>query len=162
MLSGLRSLLWGGGQREGASPRPDLHQLFPADEPRADDQRRWFEGAVLTYSPEGGTVSGDVWFGAETVRGRPPVVGDRVYGEARRRDSSRAWLALHVEVCDDEWDDGRGPAEARVVGQVARFEGEVLVLTDRETEYRLHQAGVEVDFTPQEGRSALFVACQRF
>ena len=156
MLSTLRAWLWGGPAPEPTAPRPELHQFFPADEPRPDDERRWFEGSVLSVTPEGGTVSGDVWFEPAAVRGpRQPEPGERVRGEARRRDQSHAWLALHLEVCvDDEWDAaGRvEPAtESRVVGQVRRFEADVLVLADREDEYRVHQAAAEVDFLPAEG-----------
>ena len=156
MLSALRAWLRGGAAPEPAAARPELHHFFPADEPRPSDARRWFEGDVLSVSPEGGTVSGDVWFEPAAVRGpRQPEVGERVRGEARRRDEEHAWLAIHLEVCDDDWGDGgaeeEAPAENRVVGQVRRFEGEVLVLADREEEYRLHQAAAEVDFLPVEG-----------
>ncbi|KAF0301715.1 RNA helicase Mov10l1 [Amphibalanus amphitrite] len=154
MLSTLRAWLWGAPAPESAAPRPELHQFFPADEPRPTDARRWFEGSVLSVSPEGGTVSGDVWFEPAAVRGpRQPEVGERVRGEARRRDEEHAWLAIHVEVCDDDWGTAaeEAPAENRVVGQVRRFEGDVLVLADREDEYRLRQADAEVDFLPAEG-----------
>ncbi|XP_043196764.1 RNA helicase Mov10l1-like [Amphibalanus amphitrite] len=154
MLSTLRAWLWGAPAPESAAPRPELHQFFPADEPRPTDARRWFEGSVLSVSPEGGTVSGDVWFEPAAVRGpRQPEVGERVRGEARRRDEEHAWLAIHVEVCDDDWGTAaeEAPAENRVVGQVRRFEGDVLVLADRDDEYRLRQADAEVDFLPAEG-----------
>ena len=154
MLSSLRSWLWGRPAPEPAAARPELHHFFPADEPRPGDARRWFEGEVLSVTPDGGTVSGDVWFEPTAVRGpRQPEAGERVRGEARRRDEEHAWLAVHVEVCEDDWGAGgqQEPAENRLVGQVRRLEAGVLVLADREEEYRVHQAAAEVDFLPAEG-----------
>ncbi|XP_037077766.1 RNA helicase Mov10l1-like [Pollicipes pollicipes] len=97
---------------------------------------------------------GDVWFEAAAVRGgRLPEVGELVRGQSRRRDAGHAWLAVHVEPVSDEWerDTGHAPAENRLVGQLRRFDAGVLVLADRDLEYRLHQGCAEIDFVPMEG-----------